>query len=263
MKFSTRYITPEEAADMLARNAINRPLRAHWVGTLASAMSSGEWKLNGEPILIGISGNVLNGQHRLTAIIKSGRAVQFAVVTDVPDDVFDTLDQGKRRSAGDVLAISGQRNVNVLASGLRAIAFLTSDLASLSYVRTAHVVEALREHPTAEYWATRYAGEKTIRAIAPGSIVGVLTLGAELWGQDLADHFFDRLGSGEMLAGDSPIMILRQRLIESRRGGSSIHSHAQLSIIVKAWNAYTTGRKIKLLRYMPDERKPRIEAPSC
>ena len=45
----------------------NRPLKKDHVKNLASSLKNNEWMLNGEAIAFSKSGDLLDGQHRLTA----------------------------------------------------------------------------------------------------------------------------------------------------------------------------------------------------
>jgi hypothetical protein len=53
---------------------------------------------------------MVDGQHRLAAIIEADVPVDITVFTEVPDGAFDVLDTGKRRNAADVLAIEGEKS---------------------------------------------------------------------------------------------------------------------------------------------------------
>lgn len=63
-------ITPELAADLLSRNMKNRPVSQQRVRKYMAAMVAGKWLLNGEAIKISIDGRLIDGQHRLKAIIQ-------------------------------------------------------------------------------------------------------------------------------------------------------------------------------------------------
>jgi hypothetical protein len=52
---------------------------------------------------------LVDGQHRLAAIIEADLPIEVTVFTDVGAGTFDVLDTGKRRNAADVLAIEGGR----------------------------------------------------------------------------------------------------------------------------------------------------------
>lgn len=99
-------ITPEMANQILEKNHINRRLRIDDVNAYARDILNGNWKENSDPITISKSGNLLNGQHRLNAIIKAGVAAEMYVRRDAPDDCI--FDIGIPRSAGDTIAIENK-----------------------------------------------------------------------------------------------------------------------------------------------------------
>lgn len=115
-------ITPEIASSWLIKNSNNRPLSSYWVDTLVSAMKKGEWKYNAEAIKFDEDGNLLDGQHRLTAIVKSGVSIQALVVYGLAPEVFITLDQGRKRTTRDDLAMNGVHNTSNIAAALRFLA---------------------------------------------------------------------------------------------------------------------------------------------
>ena len=100
------WITPEMAIDLMKRNIKNRKISPHLVDSYAQQIINNEWELNGESICLSVSGILKDGQHRLSAIIKTNIAVQCVVVFNVKDDV-SIYDRGRKRSITDALLISG------------------------------------------------------------------------------------------------------------------------------------------------------------
>lgn len=95
-KFET--ITPEKAAKMLENNPNYRRVDNSRVISYARKMEQGMWQENGEAIQIAEDGSLLNGQHRLHAIIKCGIPQKMLIVCDVNANVFDS---GKNRTWTD------------------------------------------------------------------------------------------------------------------------------------------------------------------
>ena len=106
MKAELMKITPEMAQEMLNSNTINRHVSKNRIDMFADDMKNGGWQLNGETICFNKSGKLINGQHRLMAIIKSGCTVEMVVVTGIEDDVT-LYDRGRNRSASDAITMSG------------------------------------------------------------------------------------------------------------------------------------------------------------
>ncbi len=102
-------ITPELAREILEKyNKGNRPLKKDHVKKLASSLKNNEWMLNGEAIAFSKSGDLLDGQHRLTACVSSGKAFKTIVIKGIEgDDAFGTLDIGKSRTVTDLMSLQG------------------------------------------------------------------------------------------------------------------------------------------------------------
>lgn len=103
-------VTPEIASQWLKGNTLNRPLRLGYVVKLAEQMKAGAWRV-AQPISFNGDGTLLDGQHRLSAIVRSGTTVEMLVVRGLAHDVFDVLDQGVARSAADLFSLRGGKNV--------------------------------------------------------------------------------------------------------------------------------------------------------
>ena len=97
-------ITPDAAKDILDKsNRGNRKLRPAVVEKYAKMMRIGDWRLSPEAIVISNTGRLLNGQHRLSAVVKSGVTVRFLTIRGPSDDVFSVLDRGTIRTTADAL----------------------------------------------------------------------------------------------------------------------------------------------------------------
>lgn len=100
MKIEIKTITPQVAERWLKLNyGGNRPLANDRVIEFATSMATGKWTLTHQGICFSDTGKLLDGQHRLSAIIKSGVSVQMLVVTGVSEDTFRAIDIGKVRPA--------------------------------------------------------------------------------------------------------------------------------------------------------------------
>lgn len=103
MRIERLTVTPDMARDWLHMNARNRALRRPLVRQLEQAILRGEWKCTHQPIAIDTAGVLLDGQHRLTAILGSGVPCECLVAFDAERETFDCIDIGAKRSLGDVL----------------------------------------------------------------------------------------------------------------------------------------------------------------
>ena len=80
-------ITPKRAAEMLKRSeALNipqRPCSKAWVEKYARMMRMGDWECNGVTIKLSARGAVVDGQHRLAAVVLANVPIRMAVAQNV------------------------------------------------------------------------------------------------------------------------------------------------------------------------------------
>ncbi len=106
METTVELITPEIAAQMLMMNVGNRNLRKNHVTKLAREIERGDWIVTHQGIAIAPDGRLLDGQHRLAAIIMSKLPTYMSVSRNADPKSFIVLDQGAKRTISDALGRS-------------------------------------------------------------------------------------------------------------------------------------------------------------
>ena len=102
-------MTPDLAASILEHNNNdNRNISAANVNHIAMQIADNCFKENPQPIVFSICGRLLNGQHRLMAIVKAGISTKIAIVLDCDPAVYEVMDIGNKRSLADVSGIHQQ-----------------------------------------------------------------------------------------------------------------------------------------------------------
>jgi len=103
--FELVTMTPDKAQALLDRNyADNRSIKPARVSAYLSDMEDGNWQLTHQCIAVNEKGELIDGQHRLTALIESGGSfpMYIAKYRDSTDK-FKLFDIGAKRSVTDVL----------------------------------------------------------------------------------------------------------------------------------------------------------------
>lgn len=101
-------ITPETAKVYFdTRDTLNRGVRSRIVGRYAEAMKAGQWELSTQGIVFDKHGRLIDGQHRMSAIIKAGVSVKMMVCRGASESLKPVLDSGSARTPGDRAVIGG------------------------------------------------------------------------------------------------------------------------------------------------------------
>lgn len=102
-------ITPGMARAWLKeRNQRNRSLRPAYAKQMARDMASGAWTFNGETFKFDRAGNLIDGQHRLAALVESGTTQRALVVVGLSPEAMETIDTGAKRTVSDVITMGGE-----------------------------------------------------------------------------------------------------------------------------------------------------------
>lgn len=92
MYFEEILITPEMAIDYLELNKVNRKLRMNKVRLYSDDMKNGKWRITHQGIAFNEDGFLIDGQHRLNAIIHSEVSVKMIVARDVKAKNYKSLE---------------------------------------------------------------------------------------------------------------------------------------------------------------------------
>lgn len=255
------HVTPPQAEVYLRGNTSNRPLNRLHVATMCHILQAGDMVMNGETIIIGIDGTLLNGQHRLTACVESGIGFDAMVVEGIDLNAFRTLDGGKKRTTGDVLAIDGEAQSNKLAAAIQAlVSFADQDGrhmasrggAGMRKVTPQIAERVLSKHPGLRDSVTAMARSK-LYTNQHGYLLHYLF---SIVSAELADAFAAILCDGHEDIG-RPFVVFRETLITNHNYSHLRNTNAAKAI--KAFNAERTGQRPKLLRLLGAEEFPRID----
>lgn len=257
-------IGPAKARLYLSKNAANRPINQTMVHVHATAMLDGEWHLNGEPIIISETGRLLDGQHRLTAIIESDVEVQLVVVKGVAEAAFSTIDTGKVRSLGDVLAIEGETNCLNLAAAIgnvhRALNGKLDDRSRKAAPTNSQGLEVLESHPGIRESLRKIAGNKWPAGHSMGLYASIHYLIGMTPHAARRDEFFEAIRSGVALGKTHPAFVIRRRVENSMRQQSSMMTQLEkTAILILGWNAFASGEKVVSLVWRKTMSFPRIK----
>ena len=252
-------ITPSIAKIMLANNTkFNRNINEKKLSNYSKYMKDNIWnQQNPEMIIFTKDFQLIEGQHRLLAVIKSNNPTMFYVYNDACQSIFDVLNTGKNRNSKDIFSING-----VLLPGKKsACSSVLNKLNNkfsligrgLNYENIISTPHCLYEY----YIDRRIYIEKVdyhikITGFTAGSYIhGVYAYLLQFEKDDLVFDFFNKLQDGTNMEKDNPIMVLRDTyicdLIKSKRIRMS--NSEKLAKLLKAFYLYAKGSTSKIIRY--------------
>lgn len=260
MKTEIRKVSPQIAEKMLTFNTSNRSIKNKIVTEYAREMRRGEWKLTGESIKISKNNRLLDGQHRLLAIIKSGVTIELLIITDLQDDIFNVLDTGTMRTAGDVLSIDGfSRPANIAAVSRFILNYNNGVFSSGSQrgiLRSTNkdIQKFVNDNPEIiEISNELHKDYKQFKLLSISLLTGMYFILSKRSILDV-EVFFEKLINGIDLEKGSPIIILRERLIRDQANRTRLKQSEKIHLIITAWNYYRKGTSVS--HYKLDSNNP-------
>jgi hypothetical protein len=263
-EFSRVHVTPAIARGWLARNTHNRKVKLAAVVQYTEAMKSGVWLLNGDTIRFDRDGVLLDGQNKLQAVVNSGRAQTFYVVTGLDRESQQTMDQGVPRTAADDLRLRGIKNWTVTASGVvLALRAEKGDLASQRLrLRTPEVIGWLDSHPeyqqhadhAATYWK-RYDMRPAVLAYTSWVLHGV--------DPETAEEFFRRWREADTGGTATALGAVVEKFKVAKSSGQKgrLDAYTQIMFLMRAWNAWIRGERIERFQTTKDGKRLPIPDP--
>lgn len=153
-------ISPQTAKKWLeTKNAHNRPLSATRVRNYALDMKAGAWALTHQGIAFDEHGMLIDGQHRLAAIVESGVTIVMWVWYGVTAEQHmetvvktqDCVDRNMVRNNGQQLAMNGVTNAKAVAAACKVIRDIAIDEngSAMSMAQVGFVLDRYGKHITA------------------------------------------------------------------------------------------------------------------
>ncbi len=205
-------VSPTVAKTILLKNGRNRALRQARIDRYASDMLAGGWRVNGETISISDKGNLLNGQHRLNAVVKANVIVPMWIAEGVDESAFSTIDDGFSRTAGDVLGMAKITNANSVAAVMR-ITMNYRDGIGISKPRPNRAIEeAITKHNPEKFVAKHHAFLQLGRSVAMSALFIAYEFGSPEISEKV-DDFAKGLITGENLGHGDARAIFRNKLV--------------------------------------------------
>lgn len=258
---NVHLITPQLAKWLLENwHGGNRRPSSAAIETYMEAMEERDWPITGATIVVGASGKVMDGQHRLIACVRANVAFHTYVVFSVDDASFTRIDTGRKRTNVDAFVIEGIKNPGASAKAARwlrifeadpvnrSLTFTNDDL--LKWVKGAGNIDRdLFDECVAKALMIKRASAQHGCEMPEGPMAALLYLFYKS-DAEKADYFVDALKTGKR---QPAIAIYSNIKAVKAASGGRVSEALRNGRIVQAWNALKDGKRINvsLLDYTP------------
>lgn len=241
-------VTPAVAKRWLARNVRNRRVGQADVDKYARDMTAGKWQITGEAIKFDTNGALSDGQHRLQAVIKSGVSVPMLIVRGVAPGAQEVMDSGRKRSVSDSLTLNGIKNSSILQAAARTAlkepaAGFVSESERRQVPSNSEVIDFVNDHPEI-HRAAEMASMFYPAFDCPPSILTLAWMRLAIIDMEAAAVFFHSIANMQTAGPGDPRLALIRRLANARRDKTRLSQRDYISLILRTWNAWRTGRSV-------------------
>jgi hypothetical protein len=261
-------VTPDLAKEWLKSNVNNRKVSKQNLEFLVNQIKDGKWKFNGDTIVFDEDGILLDGQHRLEAVVVSGKTLTSNVTLGIERNSFHTIDTGKVRNSSDVLSTQGYKRPTVVSASAKLVMALETgvkgivsggiksskfdNLDVLNFVKSrADFADVIGEAHS--IWQTMP------QRFVSGSIFCAMYYLFYKKHTTQARSFMKSVAVGTGIESNSPAFHLRNRLIRMHNDKlRKFGTFQKCGIIAKGWNLTRQEKEIKQLNFRRDEEFSKI-----
>jgi hypothetical protein len=260
----TVMVDPEMARNILKKSRYNRAISPSTVRRYIRDMRALDWVFNGQAVIFNGSPEdtegeleLLNGGHRLTAVMEGNVTVPLLFVSGIVPVAIHTMDTGRGRSFAQMLAIDGKVSPEVLASMISIVHNYREhgDWKGRKYSTSVLYKTLEKEGERAEEVA-KERNHKNQGKLSKGLLAALDYLFGEL-NPVQAKAFCDAIRDGINLDKDDPRYAAREWLIRTK-DDDEYDSQDVAWVLIEAWNRFRAGEKWSKVKSVPST-KPEIQ----
>lgn len=244
-------LTPEMAAELLEHNTLNRPLSDQHVQRISRQIINGKWQFNGDTIKVADTGDVVDGQHRLWAVIEAKKSVDTIIVRGIERSAFATVDTiSKSRSGSDLLALCGvEINKSACATALQWLVrwqrkCIAEYRAPTNRIENSDIEEAFAAHPGIVEAVNRV---RHLKKITNRGVLAFFYYVLTNRNADLAERMVHTLENPAGVGVTDPFFCLRAYFVAD--SWSRKDPVVSIALAIKAANAAYAGKHVKMLSW--------------
>lgn len=213
-------VTPEMARRWLLVNFRNRPMSQEVVAAYARDMAAGRWQPTHQGIAFNDRDQLIDGQHRLSAVQRHGKPVRMMVTLGLPSAIagtemttMDCVDRGRPRSVADQLKIQHSlKEGSLIASVSASVAHLCvgEKLRRLSVGQTLDIYRAFQ--PGMDYVIAHRVKTSGLKSAA---LLAAFAFAHAIPGAEIPRRYHLVLHGGPELVGAPALAGIREFLLRN------------------------------------------------
>ena len=221
----SQAVTPELAKEYLAKNTHNRPVQLAHVRALAADMRAGRWHNTHQGIAFSADGVLLDGQHRLLAIIEAGTTVVMLITMGLDPEALFGIDINKARTVAQNVGLQGHQYSKAVTAWANIVKVIFTAGTERSW-KTEDVIRIYKENPVTIRMATSIPD-----VYKRTGAIGAAYLLAGPKDQEGVHAFFKLFLSGEGLAAGSPALTAHKYFFTSNKRDTDKRWEAAIKIL--------------------------------
>lgn len=169
------HVSPDQAREWLSSSKGNRNLKQSTIDMLVREILADRWKPGASVIRFDEDGCLIDGHHRLTAVMKSGKTVLVDVARGVSSADSVAIDVGVSRSMVDIMTMRGGRGARFFVPVVNGVRISQTARGERLSVDQYEAIENALLPITREEMSSLHHACKNHRIPRPGFVAGILT----------------------------------------------------------------------------------------
>ena len=239
-------ITPAVAKAMLRNNPKNRLLKPRLVEQLASDIKSGEFHVTHQGIAFDEKDNLIDGQHRLSAVVAADKAVDMYVTRGLHPDMMNVVDIGAKRTQADVLRMQGYHSSPCLSAAAQIYYAYVHRKFSFSdkkgrYINNFTLTSFVKAHPDlikAVEWTQNH---NRLKDFGRPSVVAAFYAIFHKKNKAKANEFFRVLIDNHSEKKYHPAVILYEHILRRKANRIETDRRYTMAAFIISWGNFVTG----------------------
>lgn len=254
LKISIETITPLIAENWLRLNFDrNRNYRRALAEQYAADIVQGKWRLSDQSITFDIEAHLVNGRHRLEAVLLADKPIISLVIRNLPLESVMVLDGGLKRTTDDAFRIAGLDAPRGCGSTIRRM--ILGGRTSIGRRITDHEVkEYLDVYDTSVRFAHRTLPSGRFATVVNRAVVARAAI--KKMPHTELEKFAEALTTGMMVPGQEAAILLRNYILEKEELGGGSRATRLYTMAESALHAFLQGDRSRKLKPVMEELFP-------